>query len=50
MAGIGTTRHRWPPAEENPADRFAVRLAIGLEDAGDLIADLARGLEAWAKA
>ena len=30
-----------------PADNFAVRLWIGLEDPEDLIADLERGLAAW---
>jgi cystathionine beta-lyase len=36
----------WPPAGVDPADKFAVRLAIGLEDPADLIADLARGFAA----
>jgi cysteine-S-conjugate beta-lyase len=31
-------------------DRFGVRLSIGLEDTADLIADLERGLSAWAGA
>ena len=31
----------------NDADRFGVRLSIGLEDPADLQADLARGLAAW---
>lgn len=35
----------WPPAGFDPADRFGVRLAIGLESADDLIADLAQALE-----
>ncbi|MCX7676826.1 MAG: PLP-dependent transferase, partial [Alteraurantiacibacter sp.] len=30
----------WPPAGWNPEDRLGVRLAIGLEDPADLIADL----------
>ncbi len=30
----------WPARGADPADRFAVRLSVGLEDAGDLIADL----------
>lgn len=34
----------WPPGGCAPADRFAIRLAIGLEDAEDLIADLAQAL------
>jgi len=38
----------WPPAGWDPADRFGVRLSIGLEDPPDLIADLQRGLEAMA--
>lgn len=40
----------WPPAGFDPADRFALRLWIGLEDPADLIADLQRGLAAWAAA
>ena len=32
-----------------PADNFAVRLWIGLEDPEDLIADLERGLAAWSE-
>ena len=32
-----------------PADSYAVRLWIGLEDPADLIADLERGLAAWAQ-
>ena len=36
----------WPPAGWAPADRFGVRLFIGLEDAGDLIADIERALAA----
>lgn len=32
----------WPPAGWDPQDRFGVRLAIGLEDPDDLIADLDR--------
>lgn len=36
----------WPPAGVDPADKFAVRLAIGLEDPADLIADLERGFTA----
>lgn len=34
----------WPPRDWNPGDRFAVRLWIGLEDPGDLIADLEQAL------
>ena len=40
----------WPPAGSDPANRFAVRLWIGLEDPADLKADLERGLAAWAAA
>jgi len=40
----------WPPAGTDPADRFGVRLSIGLEDPGDLQADLERGFAAWAAA
>ncbi|MCW1430549.1 cystathionine beta-lyase [Novosphingobium sp. JCM 18896] len=36
----------WPPAGWDPADRFGLRLAIGLEDPRDLIADLERGFAA----
>lgn len=35
----------WPPASWEPQDRLGVRLSIGLEDAGDLIADLAQSFE-----
>jgi len=37
---------RWPPTDSGE-DRFGVRLAIGLEDAGDLIADMAQAMTAW---
>ena len=40
----------WPLAGMDPADRYAVRLSIGLEDSAALIADLARGLAAMAAA
>jgi cysteine-S-conjugate beta-lyase len=40
----------WPPTHWNQANRHAVRLWIGLEDPADLIADLERGLAAWAAA
>lgn len=36
----------WPPEDCDPQDRFGVRLSIGLEDADDLIADLAQALAA----
>jgi cystathionine beta-lyase len=35
----------WPPADMDPADRFGVRLSIGLEDPADLIADIGQALE-----
>lgn len=51
VLGIHPERDRatmpWPPAHLDSADRFAVRLWIGLEDPADLIADLDRGLAAW---
>ncbi|MEJ2408205.1 MAG: cystathionine beta-lyase [Novosphingobium sp.] len=37
----------WPPKPAAPADRFGVRLAIGLEDPRDLIADIEQALSAW---
>jgi len=40
----------WPLAGMDPADRFGVRLSIGLEDPADLMADLERGLAAWSAA
>ena len=40
----------WPLPGMDPAGRFGIRLSIGLEDAGDLIADLERALAAWALA
>jgi len=40
----------WPLAGMDPADRFGVRLSIGLEDPADLMADLERGLCAWSAA
>jgi cystathionine beta-lyase len=36
----------WPPEGMDPADRLGVRLAIGLEDPADLIADLAQAFVA----
>jgi cystathionine beta-lyase len=38
----------WPPMGD--ANRYAVRLHIGLEDPDDLIADLAKGLQAFTMA
>ncbi|MCL6252130.1 cystathionine beta-lyase [Altererythrobacter sp. KTW20L] len=40
----------WPPAGWQAGDKLGVRLSIGLEDAGDLIADLAQALEAMDEA
>ena len=37
----------WPLPGMDSADRFGVRLSIGLEDPADLQADLARALAAW---
>ena len=37
----------WPLPDMDPADRFGVRLSIGLEAVEDLQADLERGLAAW---
>ena len=44
-AGARSATH-WPPADMAPADRLGVRLSIGLEDAADLIADLAQAFDA----
>ncbi len=41
------TASAWPLVGMDDADRFGVRLSIGLEDTADLIADLGRGLDAW---
>ena len=40
----------WPLPDMAPADRFGLRLSIGLEDPADLIADLERGFATWASA
>ena len=45
-AGLRTAT-QWPLPGMDAADRFGVRLSIGLEDQADLIADLGRGLDAW---
>lgn len=37
----------WPPEGLDQDSRLGLRLSIGLEDAGDLIADLERGFAAW---
>jgi cystathionine beta-lyase len=42
------TASAWPLDGMELEDRFGVRLSIGLEDTADLIADLERGLAAWA--
>jgi cystathionine beta-lyase len=51
VLGVHPERDRatmpWPPAPLGDADRFAVRLWIGLEDPADLKADIERGLAAW---
>ena len=44
------TATQWPLPGMDPADRFGVRLSIGLEGLDDLRADLERGLAAWAAA
>ncbi len=41
------TASAWPLPGMDAADKFGVRLSIGLEDTADLIADLERGLAAW---
>ena len=38
------TASRWPLADMAEGDRFGIRLAIGLEDPADLIADLDQAL------
>jgi len=37
----------WPLPDMDEADRFGVRLAIGLEDPADLIADIEQALGVW---
>ena len=44
------TASAWPLPGMDAADRFGVRLSIGLEAPADLIADIERGLAAWAAA
>ena len=41
------TASQWPPQDYADDERYLVRLQIGLEDADDLIADLAAGLKAF---
>ena len=43
------TETPWPPAGWDANDKLGLRLSIGLEDAGDLIADLAQALDAMAR-
>ncbi len=40
----------WPPMGCDPGDRWGVRLSVGLEDAGDLIADLDQAFAAMGAA
>ncbi len=51
---IEPARHRdimpWPPESQGDADRYGVRLAVGLEDVGDLIADLDQAFAAMRQA
>jgi len=42
------TASAWPLPGMEPGDAFGVRLSTGLEDTADLLADLERGLAAWA--
>jgi cystathionine beta-lyase len=44
------TASAWPLPGMEQGDRFGVRLAIGLEDAGDLLTDMEQAMAAWAKA
>jgi cystathionine beta-lyase len=44
------TATAWPPVGLDQADRFGVRLAIGLEDADDLVADISRAFVAMTAA
>ena len=44
------TASAWPLPGLDADDRFGVRLSIGLEDAGDLIADLEQALRVWSAA
>ncbi len=45
--GAIRTASAWPPKGMAETDRLAVRLAVGLEDAADLIADLDQAMAAW---
>jgi cysteine-S-conjugate beta-lyase len=44
------TASAWPLPGMDAADKFGVRLSIGLEDTADLIADLERALAVWSAA
>jgi len=44
------TASAWPLPGMDGADKFGVRLSIGLEDTADLIADLDRALAVWSAA
>jgi cystathionine beta-lyase len=44
------TASAWPLPGMDGADRFGVRLSIGLEDTADLIADLHHALAVWSAA
>lgn len=41
------SRMSWPPQPAQDGDRHGVRLAIGLEEPADLIADIEQALAAW---
>lgn len=45
-AGLRTAT-QWPLPGMDSADRFGLRLSIGLEEPADLMADLERGFAAW---
>jgi len=40
----------WPPADWDKSDRLGIRLAIGLEDAEDLVHDLEQAFAAMERA
>lgn len=43
--GVALTGNALPPSHPTPMSQGAIRLGIGIEDAGDLIADLAQAME-----
>ena len=51
VSPVDPAQHRsvmtWPPPGQAAQDCFGLRLAIGLEDPADLIADLEQGFAAW---